>query len=418
MPPSQAYKRDKAETPLLFFDCLHPSVRGRLDVAAVEASFTILHRILSNAIAHPNEGRFARINTTSRRWLNDVLPFYYSLRLREWLGRRSAASSGEYLELAIDDAPEWARKMDELTVVRLAWGPEASESQNNDRNAPDDRLVDIFSHTTAEGVLQGLLRPPPQGMLPPLEKAAWEGGKRLMRLFILRDRLQSMRNDSSSSHSSGAEGQDESRIKPFADVLEGCIAAEWGIIGCNPDFERFCRVFSADLAPVVSIPILEECLNVIDTTQKRTADDEQTPISCAPQKSPSGELIASPSSSWQRQTQNEVRRRIAERHRAGYLLDIHQDLRSRTGEAYCRLSLEEQRCGVSLILDIAAFIEQVAIVEETQTLLRKDRLEARRLLEQFTQDGDLASLHALRDCWDEKLEAAKTAAGNQTVFLN
>ncbi|CCW63404.1 unnamed protein product [Phytomonas sp. EM1] len=63
-------------------------------------------------------------------------------------------------------------------------------------------------------------------------------------------------------------------------------------------------------------------------------------------------------------------------------------------------------------------MEQVEVVEESQTMVRHDRLEAQRLLRQFAQDGDLVALHTLKDVWEEKLEAAKTAAGKQTVFLN
>ncbi|CAG9575108.1 hypothetical_protein_-_conserved [Leishmania major strain Friedlin] len=106
---------------------------------------------------------------------------------------------------------------------------------------------------------------------------------------------------------------------------------------------------------------------------------------------------------------------VAARFRQRAQLEQHQRYLDTTGPAYRRLGQEERHRGESLIISIAALLEQISEVTETQGMVRHDRHEARRLMDNFRQDGDLVKLYALEKKYTAELEEAKLLHGKPLV---
>ncbi|RNF10160.1 hypothetical protein TraAM80_01737 [Trypanosoma rangeli] len=103
-----------------------------------------------------------------------------------------------------------------------------------------------------------------------------------------------------------------------------------------------------------------------------------------------------------------VRRRVAEKHKNDF---------SSSDQKFAHVHAEVNYVATRLIADIASCMEQVAVLEETQGMVRRDRLEAHKLLNKFREDADIGYLHSLKEEWRERLEAAKEKHGKPFVYL-
>ncbi|ESS65095.1 hypothetical protein TCDM_06628 [Trypanosoma cruzi Dm28c] len=102
-----------------------------------------------------------------------------------------------------------------------------------------------------------------------------------------------------------------------------------------------------------------------------------------------------------------ARRRVAEKHKNDFFLQEKK---------FAKAPAEVMCVATRLIVDIASCMEQIAVLEEEKGMVRKDRLEARRLLGKFEEDADIAYLHSLKEEWLEWLEAAKQKSGKLLVY--
>ncbi|CAC9494002.1 hypothetical_protein [Leishmania infantum] len=106
---------------------------------------------------------------------------------------------------------------------------------------------------------------------------------------------------------------------------------------------------------------------------------------------------------------------VAARLRQRAQLEQHQGYLDATGPAYRRLGHEERHRGESLIMSITALLGQSSEVTEAQGTVRHDRHEARRLMGNFCQDGDLVKLYVLEK-YAAELEEAKLLHRKPLVY--
>lgn len=72
----------------------------------------------------------------------------------------------------------------------------------------------------------------------------------------------------------------------------------------------------------------------------------------------------------------------------------------------------------SLVNDIGCLMEMARNLDpQPKTIVREDRIEARRLLDQFMSDVDIERLHATKSLWEQKVAALKQQTGKATVFM-
>lgn len=116
--------------------------------------------------------------------------------------------------------------------------------------------------------------------------------------------------------------------------------------------------------------------------------------------------------------QHKARLEVAARQRRELLEDTRRSVTAETSDRYRALHPEERDAGLSLILDIAGLMQQVAMVRESQGMLRHDRLAARQLLAQFKSNGDVMALHSQKAAWEEELDTAKREMSKSLVFFS
>nr|CAJ2474645.1 unnamed protein product [Leishmania braziliensis] len=431
-----------AETSLqsvpLLITCLHASAVST-PPAEVRRAFDIIEKLLSNRVQHPAEQCYTSFSATSTAWVNRVLPLVYALRLAAWMGCTLTAEGTRYVfidNLSKAHAPvesnaedrrrrrdqqqqqqqqQLVDRLDELRCVASVWNMSVAEiSVGASRRYQDayGELLKLFQ--SAQDSID--------------REEVWTRHINCLQLYCLLARVH------------GVERQQVTTLsQATSDVLSGECAASWTA--------RAQRELDRSLCASSSLPLC----NAQGSSMTRTLPVLDARRTCRRGCETLATCLADDSLQWllSRVSLRELRRmcesavaesasgaaggresrscttvplipgfsvKVAERLRQQAQLDQHQRYIRTTGPAYRRLSQEERRRGESLILSIAALLQQIVEVSETQGMVRHDRHEARRLMDSFRQDGNLVKLYALEEQYMAALEEAKLLYGKPLVY--
>lgn len=388
--------------PCALVDCVHPSTFARLAADKARNALYILQRIFGNLLAHPTEVKYHSLRTDGTRWQSHIQPLFYPLRLYEWMGFE-LSSDGAHLTasspLLAEEGGAAATRLAEVQATLEAW---------TETTAPPPQAAALAKGEEDEAELENTLLTLSDTVPRDEDWARW---KQRLRCALVCVRWSSQQQQQQSvsapaAHGVSEKGNSESNraaISLPSPLLQSELQA---IEATAPAVVAWLRRCTTTTSSRLTLPALEEALGVVDSKRM----DRTAAAMAAASASSSSPGTTSTAAS-------EAKQRIAERHRQQLSLDSLREREQSTGAAFRTLSMEEQLTGVRLIADIAGFMEQVALVTETQGMVRQDRLEAQRLLTQFRQDGDLLRLHALREEWEDRLEEAKKTSGKQMVFL-
>ncbi|KAG5500164.1 hypothetical protein JIQ42_04499 [Leishmania sp. Namibia] len=416
----------------LLITCLHTSAISA-PPAEVCRAFSIIERLLSNRVQHPSEPRYTSFSATSTAWVNSVLPLVYVLRLAVWMGCTLTAEGTRYVfndSLGDTNTPgpsdaegqrqRWGQqqlldRLDELRCVASVWSTSTAEvSGDASRRYPAayQQLLKLFQ--------------PIQNSTDREKMWARDIDRLLLyRLLACAGDVERRQATATSPEASGAprrecvaswtaraqhELDDSSHVPGSAPLSDGQGASMTQALPVLEALHSPCSEGEA-LAMCVTDDSLQWLLSHASLCELRRMCERAT-AECAARSVGSRESRSSsvvpllPGFS----------AAVADRLRQQAQLEQHQQYLGTTGPAYRRLSHEERHRGESLIIGIAALLEQIAVVTETQGMVRHDRHEARRLLDGFRQDGDLAKLYALEERYTAELEEAKLRYGKPLVY--
>ncbi|KAG5476963.1 hypothetical protein LSCM1_05297 [Leishmania martiniquensis] len=410
----------------LLITCLHASAVSASS-AEVCRAFHIIEKLLSNRMRHPTEQRYASFSATSTAWVDSVAPLVYVLRLAAWMGCTLTAEGARYV--FVDSLGETnARgsgdaegrrqlmdRLDELRCVASVWSTSTVETSGEASRRYQEayqQLLQLFQsvqdstdrekmwarHTDhlqlyrlracARDVewRQATVRSPAISDVPDREGAAsWT--------VRAQRELDSSLHVPGSLPSSDEQGPSPTQALPILETQPGPRCESKALSICVAD---------ESIQWLLSRASLCELRRMCESA----AAESTTSFSGGKER---GSLTVVPLTPGFSVTVAKKLRQRAQR-------EQHQRYLDTTGPAYRRLGHEERHRGESLIINIAAILEQLAVVTEAQGLVRHDRYEARRLLDEFRQDGDLAKLYALEVRYTAELEEAKLLHGKPLVY--
>ncbi|CAJ1009162.1 hypothetical protein Q4I28_004476 [Leishmania naiffi] len=420
----------------LLITCLHASAVST-PPAEVRRAFDIIEKLLSNRVQHPTEQCYTSFSATSTAWVNRVLPLVYALRLAAWMGCTLTSEGTRYVFIdnrseahaPVESNAEDQRRrrdqqqqqqqlvdrLDELRCVASVWNMSVAEISVD----ASRRYLDAY------GELLKLFQSAQDSID---REEVWTRHITCLQLYCLLARVR------------GVERQQVTTLsQATSDVLRGESAASWTARAqreldrslCSSSSVPLCNAQGSSMAR--TLPVLDArrtCRRGCETLATCLADDSlQWLLSrvslcelrrmCERAVAESASGAAGGRESRSRTTDPLIPGfsvKVAERLRQQAQLDQHQRYIDTTGPAYRRLSQEERRRGESLILSIAALLQQIVEVSETQGMVRHDRHEARRLMDSFRQDGNLAKLYALEEQYMAALEEAKLRYGKPLVY--
>lgn len=401
-----------AEAPSLsILDCLHPSLFNDSDADGASAStldaercFRILLRLLCNHRQHPSDPAYASFPATSTAWQNGVLPCVYVLRLVAWMGcapntegsryafKTTSSSAGEEHLRALD------ARIEELECVVATWSTPVASL----RRCPGVLLTD-GSETNA------CTRVAPEPATERDKSECFDQARAaLIKLYAHAGSFASAVPSDTYHHSITRSLQ----IR----VLRLASCALLTAVEPNPPIStsglppNLCEWSLAEEDSSVSWLLQHASLCQLTRVCQDAASAAAAAAASSRPANLSSPTTCLPSSS------AAVAVALVERFREQARVEQHQRYLESTGPAYRRLSQEERHRGESVVIDIASLLEQLALVTETQGMVRVDRQEARRLLDAFKQDGDLVKLYTLQEQYTLELEEAKVAYGKPLVF--
>ncbi|CBZ27664.1 conserved hypothetical protein [Leishmania mexicana MHOM/GT/2001/U1103] len=420
-----------AQSVPLLITCLHASAFSA-PLAEVRRVFDIIERLLSNRLQHPAEPRYTSFSATSAVWVNGVAPLVYVLRLAAWMGCTLAAEGARYVFFESldethargpsDDAEgrrqrhaqqQIADRLSELRCVASIWDTSVAESSADASKRYQDayqKLLKLFQ--SAQGFTD--------------REEVWARHTHCLQLH----RLLACARD--------GERQQTTSSQATSDVLRREGAAAWPT-RAQRELDRFIR--APDSTPLTNAKgaSMTRALSALDTQHGRHPECEARATYLADDSlrwllshaslcecyrlCESAAAESASSSVGSRESRAAAvplvpgfSATVAARLRQRAQLERHQRYLDTTGPTYRRLSQEERHRGESLIISIAALLEQISEVTEAQGMVRHDRHEARRLMDNFRQDGDLVKLYALEKKYTAELEEAKLLHGKPFVY--
>ncbi|KPI88328.1 hypothetical protein ABL78_2567 [Leptomonas seymouri] len=376
----------------LLLDCLHPSVFKSGDSAEsvdVQRCFRILLKLLSNRGQHPTDPLYASFSAVSTAWQSGVLPCVYVLRLVAWMGCVLNAEGSRYSFHSGSSAADHLRALDhrikEVQCVAAVWStPLVSLGTFADTAAA--------SPAGNQFVNLGAARESLTKLYAGAANASLTGQDAVFRMYTSALQLELLRLTSCA-------------IDGKAEMESGVSATKASLLFTQPipvDVSMTDDSIQWLLRHASLCELTHECERAIAFV---TTAASHTLISHASDfRSPTSLSVPSLSSA--------LRDRIRKQAQA----EQHQRYLQTTGPAYRLLSQEERHRGESVIVSIAGLLEQIAVVTETQGMVRADRLKARQLLDEFKQDGDLVTLYMLEERYAAELEEAKRRYGKPLVY--
>ncbi|GET89190.1 hypothetical protein, conserved [Leishmania tarentolae] len=416
--------------PLLIV-CLHKCAFSA-PLTEVRRAFNVIERLLSNRLQHPTEPRYTSFSATSAAWVNSVVPFVYVLRLATWMGCTLTAEGARYVflenldgmhALEPSDAEDQQQlrgqqqisdRLDELRCVASVWSTPLTESFADISRRYQDaykQLLKLFR------LAQGFTN----------REEVWAGHTYCLQLYRLlawachtelqqsttssQATLHVPRSVCSASWTARAQREFdrflcESDLAPSSNAQGSSMTRVPSLLGTQHSHRHECEALAACLADdsfrwLLSHASLCELCRLCESAAVETAgiarggrESNATVVPLVPGFSAA---VAA-----------RLRQRAQEEQQQRYL--------STTGPLYRQLGQEERHCGERVIINIAALLEQISEVTEAQGMVRHDRHEARRLMENFRQDGDLAKLYALEEKYTAELEEAKLLYGKPVVY--
>lgn len=415
---------ERSQSSLMLVDCLHPSVfacnNDTADSLDTLRCLRTLQRLLSNHRQHPSDPRYTSFCAASSTWQHGVLPCVYVLRLIAWMGCAPDTEGARYAFLKGESAEEHLRKLDdrldELQCVMAVWTTSIAALS---RAETSSGAADVASAERGERLASAQkslksLYTAACNSLPSAHEDAKEVYTRSLQAHLLWRASRAL--TLAASHTDSAASRIEHAV-PAGDASQ---SASWRLrvaasLRASPLLQ-----LSPSLPPrTVSNEEMQDPLqwlllrtSLSELTQEcvraaAAADAARAaPVVRTSRASEVSSSSLSPSASIG----------LAERFRVQACLEQRQRYLDTTGPAYRQLSHEERHRGESVVLDIAGLLEQLAVVTETQGMVRVDRQEARRLLEAFKRDGDLVALYALQDQYAAQLDEAKKQYGKPLVY--
>lgn len=386
--------------PLLLLTCLHMGVAASASPADVQRAFGVLRTLLSNRREHPTEPRYASFSATSVAWVRHVTPVVYVLRLAAWMGCALDEEGTRYrfvdeLRPGTGDADARAvlsDRLDELHCVASVWSADATSAFQAPQTEGDGgdgaggarhALLELFGRVAASAERDDVW-------------ATYSRHLLLHRLLCYAHATADTSAGQPAREGAGswvARAETELRRCPWKTTAAAAAADAFAACVATDAMRRYLA-----RAPLCEVQLLCESVSA-------TAAAAAVAVSSSA-SSPPSRAAALPTFS--ASVADRLRQRAQQEQRQRYL--------ATTGPAYRRLCQEERHRGESVIVGIAGLLEQLALVRETQGMVRQDRHEARRLLDAFRQDGDLAKLYALEERYTAELEAAKELYGKPLVY--
>ncbi|ORC85681.1 uncharacterized protein TM35_000331380 [Trypanosoma theileri] len=333
----------------------------------------VLDIILTNIIENPSESKYRRVNITSLRWTSCVAPAFNLFNLIEWLVKIGFEHDTEnsILLFKSNDLDYIKNVLKELRILLRVHTPTvALTPENNDERNQEGRkflplLRFLVGLTDGSDLENDAITQDLTDSRVYLTDEVWENVKDTLRLTALYTEC---------------EKEDEMKHDPVRMF--------------QPQFPLNKSIVWESLLQIVrrlTFSRVEEDLAVIDAERASMEEINAKDIS-------SDEIYL----------RDTARKRVAERHKRAF---SHRD------ENSAKIHAEVRLVGTRLIADIASCIEQIAALEGVEGIVRKDRLEAQKLLEKFNKDGDIEYLHLLKDEWTKQLESTKEKHGKQFVYL-
>lgn len=341
------------------------------DSASLECrkkGFEVLDTIFTNIIEHPSESKYKRINMTSVIWTHYITPTFYLFRLVEWLGTLGFEQDTEHSLLCFknDGLSDVIRARDEVRILLGACGNTCLNDNSEARKRFLPLLRAVARLSEEEDPNDGLRSKSTLATQADSLHSVWGDIKTYLRLVVL------WRESVRQGHCEGVEPGTilQPQVPPSGSAL-------WAsLVGATHELSLF---------------QLDEDLAVVDAERPGVYQN--------------GTNSFSDDKSLQDQR---ARQQVVERHKNSLLSQVCNR---------AKVHAEVKLVGTRLIADIASCMEQIAVVEEEQGIVRKDRLEAWRLLNKFDEDGDILYLHSLKEEWAERLEAAKQKHNKPFVYL-
>ncbi|CBH09715.1 PUB domain containing protein, putative [Trypanosoma equiperdum] len=331
---------------------------------------TILKRMLSNVVNYPTECKYRSINITSSTWINSITPAFHVFQLIEWLlGLGFEQSVGDsFLIFKGSSLDCMANACRDVSLLLYACEVDAPSNTSGSKRCVDD-LVPLLrvvsghndqcgSNTvdTSQAIYTALQ--------PSVSDETWKVLKNRLRLIVLECEC---------------ERQNQPRLKEK--LCPPTLAAR--------NLEAWTSL--CELVRFINLRHLEEGLAAVNMERFESRGVRKVDT----RGGEKGNI-------------NNLSNLVAAR---------QKDKLSLQNSGRASIDQEVQAVGTRLIVDIASCIEQISVLEGDQGLVRKDRLEAKRLLEKFGEDGDVRYLHLLREEWSQRLEEKKKIQGNSFVYF-
>ncbi|KPA79534.1 hypothetical protein ABB37_05354 [Leptomonas pyrrhocoris] len=399
----------RSRTVSTFLDCLHPSVYrssdGGAESAGVRRCIGVISTLLTNHRQHPNDPRYASFSAVSSAWQGGVLPWVYVLRLVAWMGCTPNTEGSRYIFQDCSSAADHLRVLDdcieELRCVMAVWcTPVSSLATSTDQEAFKEEssgrggMTAAFSiqertecfeaaraSLTEKYTIEAMISPPTE------REEAFRSCTSALQLKLLSLASCAMANSTGTQR--GVRAARPPLLSTKSTPVDACLrrdSIQWLL-----QHTSLCE-------------LTQECQRAAALVAAAAAASGTTSYFLPDPRGSASLSVARPSSAMVQRLRNRARE------------EQHQRYLNTTGPAYRALTQEERHRGESAVIDIAGVLEQIAVVTETQGMVRADRQEARRLLDAFKQDGDLAKLYALQEQYTAALEEAKKSYGKPLVY--
>nr|CCD12347.1 unnamed protein product [Trypanosoma congolense IL3000] len=326
-----------------------------------------LNRIFENIIDSPQVDKYKRISLTSVTWTNCIVPAFHVFQLIEWLvdlGFDNPDGRGVLL-FKCDSFERISDASHSVCFLRSAYD---NPPLKCDVKCPEpvEELLSLLRALVSQSD-----RDLPEGVnvasnsfSSSMVDSFWETLKNNLRVVVLGHQFRRRKQCYVK----------ENTAQPL--LPESCLAL-WTSLH--------------DVAGQLNLLQLEECFTVVDTERFEfceTCAHSRRMCQCGHRAT--------------------ARKLVAERHKS---------VSNHDGSGHSGINHEIRVVATRLIVDISSCIEQISVLEEDQGMTRKDRLEARRLLTKFNEDGDIGYLHAQWEEWSTRLEDLKKEKGKSFVYL-
>ncbi|KAG5502827.1 hypothetical protein JKF63_04595 [Porcisia hertigi] len=384
----------------LLISCLHASAVSA-PPAEVRRAFDIIERLLSNRAQRPAEPRYASFSATSTAWVDSVLPFVNVLDLVAWMGCQWATEGTRLVFLDRLGKEHAADRLDELRCVASVWNvsdAETSPDASRHYEGARQRLIEFF-HSTHNSTNREELWARLTSHLQLNRLLAYARDAERQRATLPSQvtlNVPSREGSAAWTVRAQRELDDTARAsnsRPCSDVQHSPQCECEAFVTCLANDSIRWMHSHASLCELRRV-----CENAAAESASRSDRCREEGVPASVSRTP------------------RLSSTVAERLRQRAQGEQHQRYLQTTGPAYRQLSQEERHRGESLIVSVAALLEQIAVVSETQGMVRHDRHEARRLMDEFRRDGDLVKLYQLEEKYTAELEEAKLLYGKPLVY--